>query len=66
MSKCDCSCNYCGTGEHCGSKKCGQEYSSKTKRGECMNEYCLNQRIDGSRHCADCSYNYAKNKYEKN
>jgi hypothetical protein len=51
---------------HCGARVlCGKPYSSKTFNGECSNEGCLNLRADGSRFCVDCSYNYAKKKYEK-
>ena len=58
MNKCKCLCEYCKTGEHCGDRNCGREYTSKTKRGECMTEHCPNPRQDGSRYCVDCSYNY--------
>lgn len=64
-NKCKCGCEYCGTGEHCGSLKCGKFYSSKTKRGECANEGCIIPRQDGSKYCFECSYNYALKNNEK-
>lgn len=36
------------------------EYTSKTKRGECMNEDCKNPRRDGSAFCQECSDKYHK------
>lgn len=32
-----------------------EEYTSKTKRGECKNDDCLNQRRYCSAYCQDCS-----------
>lgn len=34
-----------------------EKYTSKTKRNECKNEKCSNQRQHGSSRCAKCAKN---------
>lgn len=39
-----------------------EEYTSKTKRGECKNDNCINLRREKSAYCQECSDEYKKSK----
>lgn len=41
-------------------KNIEEEYTSKTKRGECKNDGCFNPRREKSAYCEQCSKKHKK------